>query len=325
MFTKLRGYRIKHDIQHDERPKPGSEQESSEDVVSGKKRGAKDSTGSKEVKRPKRAKVEQLNECESFQAKGKPDNFIKRKLQWWCDTCMKKPSLKRRFICCHKKSCKNTAEFSLQEWSYASWRCDDCNDTRSSNRRLQYSRKKNMGSNREDDSDHARDGRRRKKLRLEPKTCKCGQEITAENMANSGSRSVCRICEILDNHAATAINVTSLCDSHRTTGSCAAGSTCTARHLASEQKRSLLKNSLRTLCEMTWSSREDVIKRVRNYFSELQEPDLMQKNSNMQKELRFFCSCYRRKDEISSDKRHYNHIYLEASSATPQKRSACST
>jgi hypothetical protein len=57
MFTKLRGYRIKHDIQHDERPKPGSELESSEDVVSGKKRGAKDSTGSKEVKRPKRAKV----------------------------------------------------------------------------------------------------------------------------------------------------------------------------------------------------------------------------------------------------------------------------
>jgi len=73
---------------------------------------------------------------------------------------------------------------------------------------------------------------------------------------------------------------------------------------------------------MTWSSREDVIKGVRNYFSELQEPELMQKSSNMQKELRFFCSCYRRKDEISSEKKHYNRIYLEASSATPQKRGA---
>jgi len=48
--------------------------------------------------------------------------------------------------------------------------------------------------------------------------CKCGEEFTRENKADNGSRSLCRVCEIMDKlevSDASATKVASLCRTYQ--------------------------------------------------------------------------------------------------------------
>jgi hypothetical protein len=136
------------------------------------KRKAPDKPARKEKRKapakPKRT-VHKESGCESCKTLGKPIHLIARNLQWWCDSCLRQPDLKRVFKCCLKKSCPNTQEFSVGEYRHSSWRCGDCKDKRNRELRVIYSRKKERSSSdkdeKRDDSPRAQEGRAKRRKR----------------------------------------------------------------------------------------------------------------------------------------------------------------
>jgi len=292
----------------------------------GKRKAVGAGTKQQRPEKPKRTKVHKESGCESCKTHGKPTKLIARNLQWWCDSCLGQPGFKRVFRCCLKKSCQNTQEFSAAEYLHSSWRCDDCKDKRNRDLRVNYSRNNDCPSSDtdkgRDDSPQAQEGRanRRKRRRADREkatTCRCGEKITLENKADSGSRSLCRVCEIMNRFEesnASATKVASLCRTYLKTQSCEAGTSCGQRHLANAEQQSVLKTNLGTLCRMTWSHRKDVLESVDNFFVELEEPELMQVSSNTQQgkendEFRLFCSCFRK--PATSEKQNYVQTFID--------------
>jgi hypothetical protein len=136
-----------------------------------------------------------------------------------------------------------------------------------------------------------------------------------DNKADSGSRSLCRVCEIIDKLEESNASVASLCRTYQEDKTCEAGTSCGQRHISNEEHQSLVSDNLPTLIKMTWSNRRDALESVHDFFDELEEPKLTQVCSNTKQgsengEIRLLCSCYRK--PIASEKKHYTQVFLDS-------------